>query len=371
MPRAVTTLLPEELTTDVIDTLAGAESVLTEWRELAEACAAGPFARPLFALTWWRELGQGTLRIVTVRERGRLVALAPLHRRRVAHVHAVRWLGHGLGTVAQALVRPGHEAARHALWGAARHRGYVLDLLECREGSPLPEDDDLPNGHAVVVAERDACPVIDVRGDAQAHLEDRARRRVRRTVRTSRRRLDTAGIELTVRAADDLASLERLLPDVRRVFDVSEAHRPRQHLLAGEWESFTTSILREGVSSGEVLVLVAYLDEAPVVFDVILLSATTMSSWIGRFDPAAASYSPGHLLQCAGIDWADEHGYTTIDLLLGDSYYKQLWADRSYRTLELAAGSSGARATLGTVSRLRSRLRGRRPPPDDDVTAPS
>lgn len=347
-----------QLTSSVIDTTEAAEQLVPEWEALADACSAGPFARPLFALTWWRTLGAGSLRIVTVRQNGVLVALAPLHRRRVGHLKVVRWLGHGLGTIAEAIAHPQHPGAAPAMWRAATGHGQVLDLLESREDGPLPQDDHLPRRHRVTTTERDACPVIDVRGAAEVQLEAREQKRVRRTVRVSRRRLEEAGLAFDVKAANDRATLAALLPDIRAVFDTSEAHHPRQHLLAGEWEEFTTGILTDGVANGSVLVLVAYIGGAPAAFDIILLSPQRMSSWIGRFDPETSPYSPGHLLQCAGLDWAAAHGYTVIDLLLGDSFYKQLWADRTYATLEVQAGSRSSLATLRAISRLREKIRG-------------
>lgn len=363
LPRPASQTIPgvplsAQLTASVVDTLEAAEDLVAEWEALADACSAGPFARPLFALTWWRTLGTGSLRITTVRQEGTLVALAPLHRRRVGHLQVVRWLGHGLGTIAEALVHPAHPTAGPALWSAATGRGHVLDLLESREGGSLPQDSHLPGRHHVTSTERDACPVIDVRGDAEVQLAAREQKRVRRTVRVSRRRLEEDGLAFEIKVAHDSATLAELLPDIRRVFDASEAHHPRQHLLAGEWEEFTTGILTDGVAHGGVLALVAYIGGAPAAFDIILLSPQRMSSWIGRFDPEASHYSPGHLLQCAGLDWATAHGYTVIDLLLGDSFYKQLWADRTYATLEVHAGSRSSLATLRTITRLREKVRG-------------
>lgn len=343
----------------VVSDAEAAEALRAEWDELADRCEAGPFARPLFALTWWRHLGQGSLQLVTVRIDGRLVALAPLHARRIGPVQVVRWLGHGLGTVAEALVDPDHEAAGEALWGEVAGHTRVLDLIECRDTGHLPDEDTLPDSHLLRLEPRDSCPVIDVRGDAETHLAEPAAKRVRRTVRVARRRLEQAGHDLDVRAATDPASLARLLPAIQAVFDAAEAHHPRQHLLAGEWADFTTAILQEGVSARDVLVLVAFIDDSPVAFDIILLTPTTMSSWIGRYDPAVKHYSPGHLVQCAGLDWAAEHGYEVIDLLLGDSYYKQLWANRSYDTLGLESGRPGIVRALQGVVRLKERLRDR------------
>lgn len=346
-----------QLISTVIDDLESAERLVPEWVALADASSGGPFSRPLFALTWWRTLGTGSLHLVTVRRDGVLVALAPLHRRRVGPLQVVRWLGHGLGTIGEALVHPDHSDAARMLWDAAAGRGQVLDLLESHEGGPLPQEQHLRRRRVTSIP-RDTCPVIDVRGDAETQLAAREQKRVRRTVRVSQRRLEADGLAFEVKAAHDSATLAELLPDIRQVFDIAEAERPRQHLLAGEWEDFTTGILTGGVASDGVLALVAYIGGKPAAFDIILLSPQRMSAWIGRFDPDTSHYAPGHLLQCAGLDWAAAHGYTVIDLLLGDSFYKQLWADRTYATLEVQAGSRSSLAALRAISRLRAKLRG-------------
>ena len=361
MPRTMGTSR-SDYATATITTVEEARDLAEEWSGLADACHGGPFSRPLYALAWWTELGQGSLLVVTVRHEGRLVALAPLHERRVGPLRVARWLGHGLGSVTEALVLPGHDEAGDVLWQVAAERRRVLDLLECHEDGPLPRAG-LPGLRDVTSEPRDACPVIDLIGDAEAHLALPARKRVRRTVRVARRRLEEAGLDFGVRLADDTDSLEAVLPDVRRVFDVAEAAHPKQHLLAGEWESFTTTVLREGVASGEVLVLVGYVGPDPVVFDIVFVLPTATAGWIGRFDPVASRFSPGHLLQCAGLDWAHEHGKARVDLLLGDSYYKRLWADRAYRTLHVEAGPRTARRVLATVARLRGH--GEQPAADD------
>lgn len=340
----------------VISNADDARALSEEWESLADDADAGPFARPLFSLTWWEHLGAGALHIVTVRDGGRLVALAPLHVRRVGPVQVVRWLGHGLGTVAQAMVLPGHDDAAALMWREAGGRGRVLDLIESHEHGPLPSASSVRSRHQLSIEPRDVCPVIDVHGDAEAHLADPRCKRVRRTVRVAHRRMEEAGHRYSVRIAEDAATLAELLPAVRTIFDAAEADRPRQHLLAGEWDDFTTALITDGVPSGRFLVLVSFLDETPLAFDLAFLSGTTISSWVGHYHPDHTAFSPGHLLQCAGLDWAAANGYTRIDLLLGDSFYKRLWATGDYRTLDVVSGSRSARALLRRVSELRARL---------------
>lgn len=349
----------DSLTVTIVASLAEAEALVPEWDQLALASASTPFATPLLALAWWRHLGEGELRIVVVRDSGgRLVGLGPLHERRIGPVRAVRWLGHGLGTVAEALVHPEHLGAADTLWRAAADGGRVLDLIESREARPLPTATTLPRRRAPRVVERDVCPVIDVRGDSAVHLEGPRSRRIRRTVTLARRRLDEAAKTFRVEVAHDLDTLGVLWPSVHRVFDAAEAHQPRQHLLRGSWGAFHTAVVEEGVVSGAAMVQVAFIDDEPVAFEIVLLTEGTMWSWVKRFEPVSAPFTPGHLLQCAGLDHAAAHGYTTFDLLLGDGVHKQMWATRSYRTLGLESGPTSALAVLHAVAKVRTRLRG-------------
>ncbi len=342
----------------VVDYVAAAEALVPEWNALARACAATPFATPLLSLAWWRHLGQGGLRIVVVRDgEGTLVALAPLHERRVGPVRAVRWLGHGLGTVAEALAHPDHPAAAEPLWRTAAAGGRVLDLIEAREGRPLPTADTFPRRRAPRVVERDLCPVIDVRGDSGVHLEGPENRRIRRTVTVARRRLEEAGKAFRVEVARDPLALATLWPAVHQVFDAAEAAQPRQHLLRGDWGAFHTAVVEDGVATGAAMVQVAFIDDDPVAFEIVLLTEGTMWSWVKRFEPVSAEFTPGHLLQCAGLDHAAAHGYATFDLLLGDGVHKQMWADRSYRTLGVESGPAPALAVLHAATAIRSKVR--------------
>ncbi len=342
---------------------AEALALAAEWDHLADRCGAGPFPRPDYALSWWQHVGSAAPRsrllIVAVRRGGVIVGLAPLHERHVGPLTVARWLGHGLGTVAEALVAPdGHEndTARR-LWEAVLDGPTtVAQLVECREhrsglhvlGSGL-------RGCSAEIRVRDACPILEVTGDTEQHLAGPERRRIRRTVRVVRRRLAEAGTTFRVEVASDLDHFEALLPSIRSVFDAAELVQPRQHLLRPPWGDFTVDYLRTSMAARRALAFVGHLDERPVSFDLVLLSGRTMHAWICRFDPATAAHSPGHLLRAAALDWAVAHGYSRIDLLLGDSVHKRQWATGSYATLDVTAGRRAvlpaAKVLLRTAAR--------------------
>src|SRR5437762_213060 len=150
---------------EVIDSHEALQAMAGEWQALATAAGASPFSMPFWALAWWEHLGRGGLHVVTVRDKGRLVALAPLHRRPRVGGSVLRFLGHGLGAVSSVLVAPGEDEAGELVWSTllADRRAFV-DLVEYRDGGPgLLALRRRPAGSRVVTL-RDMCPAIDMTG---------------------------------------------------------------------------------------------------------------------------------------------------------------------------------------------------------------
>lgn len=347
-----------------------ARELIDEWEELAESCGAGPFARPDYALGWWQHLGKGRLLLAVVRRGEELVALAPLHERRVGPIRVARWLGHGLGTIAEILLRPGHEDVAITLWSGLMGRSRVLELVETNAEGPglssLRARGSLPDKR-YRESVRDLCPTTPVSGDGLDVLRrtGSTSRRLRRTLSVADRRLVAEGSEFTTVVADDPESFERLLPDMRRVFDVAEADFPRQHFLEDPYQDFTVELMRRTTAKGAAAVIIGYIDEVPVSFNVAFLTGSTVSLWLSRFDPEAASLSPGHLLTRAVFTWSAANGCDLVDQLLGDSKAKMQWATGTYETREITCGSPAALRVVATAVRAaeladagKARLRG-------------
>ena len=317
-----------------------------EWDALADAIDAGPLSRPTYMLGWWRHLGPGRLLVAAVREDGRLVALAPLHERRVGPVTVARWLGHGLGTVAEALVLPGHEDAASRMWAALATRSRVLELVECRAGSAgLAElsDLDVP-GRRTTVAPRDLCPVADLEGDGLNVVRRPGAKNLRNTLKKADRELARSGTTFRLEVTSDPSGFEALLPSIRSVFDAAEAANPRQHLLRPPYEDFFVEYVLRELASDRAVVLCGYLGNRLVAFWVALRSRNTLSLFFGRFAPDVAAFRPGHLLFRETYQWAAGQGLRRVDLLLGESQTKRQWSTGSYGTLEVTSGTPAARA---------------------------
>ncbi|GAA4692853.1 hypothetical protein GCM10023226_33490 [Nocardioides nanhaiensis] len=276
----------------VVDDAAAAEGLREEWDELADASGAGPFARPDYGLAWWRHLGHGRLLVATVRFHGRLVALAPLHERRVGPLTVARWLGHGLGTIAEPVVRPGHERAAGVLLQHLATPRRVLDLVECRESLPgLPALQQLPR-RTTTAAPRDRCPVADIDpADPLAHLALREHKSMRTSLAARQRRIERAGLQMRMEVAETAEHLDALLPDLLAVFDAAEAGHPRQHLLRPPWGGFVLDYLRETLEQGRSVVLLGYLDDRPFTLSTRRCSgpARSRSGSVGTTRPPASS----------------------------------------------------------------------------------
>jgi|GEM_PF-270555 len=345
---------------EVVDDLAAAEALAPEWDALADAIGAGPLVRSAYCLSWWRGMGPGRLQVATVREGDRLVALAPLHARRVGPVEVLRWLGHGLGTVSEALVLPDREDASRLLWETVAGPRRVLDLVESRAAgpalAPLVALD--RQRRRTTVEPRDACPVIDLEGDGLEHVRRPGSKNLRKVLKRADAALADAGRTFSVEVALDVDVFDKLLPDIRTAFDVAEAAKPRQHLLEPPYEAFVLPYLRAEIARGQAVALVGYLDDEPITFLLAMITPATgtLSLWISRYVPSSEQFSPGHLLLRSAFQWASEHGLRRVDQLLGISQTKRQWASDTYDTVDVRHGSASSIALLDGATRAAEKV---------------
>ena len=338
---------------EVVDDPDVAAALAPEWAALVADTDTPSFTGPAYALAWWRHRGRGRLHVVTVRSGGRLLALAPLPVRRIAGLDVVRWLGHGLGSISEVLVRPGADAAARAIWDhLATLPHAVLDLIEYRAdgGGLLALRRSTALDSTVVL--RDVCPVIALDGlGSTDRLLDRLPRRngLRRTIRLAARALHADGVGFAVRTATDPEAFRAMLPDLERVHDLAEADHPRLHHLRAPWRDFTLEVLDALLATGHATVHLATLDARPAAFIVNVDDPGTTSGWLARFDPATGRYAPGHLLLRHSIDTAIRRGMARFDLLLGDGRHKLPWATASYDTLTVRAASRHLPARVATL----------------------
>ena len=325
------------------------------WDELNEAAGARPFTGWSWCSTWWRHLGRGRLNVVVCEESGVPVALAPLHERWRLGLRLTRFLGHGLGSVSEVVVAPGHEDAGMRIWKhLLSSPNRFLELLEYDAHHAGLVNIALASASTQVEV-RDRCPVIALKGSWDEYLKSRSKS-LRRALRVGEQRLADEGSEHRTEVVTTPERLEAVLPEVKSVYDLAERAAPRQHFLAGPLAGFTRQLLGLAAEEDRLRLFVSRVDGKPVSFDMAFAAGRRLSVWVGRFDPAFAQLSPGHLSQRAIMERAFEEGHDEVDLLLGDHAYKRRWSTGEYETLSVYAASTGlglgaGRALLGAGAR--------------------
>ena len=206
------------LQVEIIDELDRAESIAADWAELADCAGAGPLSTPAFALAWWRHLGRGELRLVTVRNgAGELIGLGPFHERRFGRLAVLRWIGHGLGTVGSLVTAESKADAAGTIWSTVERSARLLDLTEYRHGGAGLDElrrSDRWSAHAEL---RDQCPTIHV--DRFDSVTDLLAGPNRRGLRKNLAKLDRglAGAEHDLRF--DVVTAADELPDAIAAID--------------------------------------------------------------------------------------------------------------------------------------------------------
>lgn len=355
---------------ETVSSVAQLEHLSEEWEQLASELSAGPFSMPAVAVPWWKHLGRGHLLVVVVRDgSGRLVGLAPLHERRIGGLEIVRWLGHGMGTVGQLLVRPGSSEVAEQVWAhLATSRRRVLQLVEYRYGGAGLDALRRSTAWTSHIELRDACPYIDLTGRATATdlLAEPGRRKLRQNMARVDRQLAELAEPLTIEVHTTPAAIEAVIADVTAIHDAAEAAHPRLHFLSEPYRDFTLDVLRGASRRGQLVAVVLRLGDRPVAFHVAIVTGRVASAWLARYDPVAADVAPGHVMLRAVVDWAAGLGLDGVDLQLGDDPYKLRWSSGTYDTLGVTAAQPSvlpmARSALATVDvlrRVRARARNR------------
>lgn len=349
-----------------------------EWDALAEQVGTHFGARPTYALSWHRCTGKGRLAVATVHRKvgGRklLVALLGMHTRIRGGLPVKRLLGHGLGTVGEALAVD--DAALDALVDGLRRRGAILQLTHLETDSPLVAALRRSGRWKVEVALDDHCPVVDLpKGVTSRSL--RSGSTLRRSAST-RRKLERAGTPMTIEKVTTAEQLEHFWPDIVRTAAASaDAERasgaePRQDLCATPWGEFTYAFLHQEATRGRLLVWGALFGGVWGAHMVTLRSGSRAELWLTRYSPLAASSRPGHQLIESICDTHDEVGITEFDFLIGRNPYKTDWQTREYSVATVVAAPRtigvalywlrGADAVFSALRGLRARFSGTRHP---------
>jgi CelD/BcsL family acetyltransferase involved in cellulose biosynthesis len=290
---------------------------------------------------WWRHLGQGRLRLWTLRRNGRLIALAPLVLRRHLGVplRELVFCGTGVSDYLDVICRrqDAEEAGRRLLQDLTEQRREwdLVDFQQLRESSPLlrVEIPEMLRGRTL---RQEPCPGVPLPGSWEAFaagLGKKLRSNIGYYERLMRREF-----EVTFATA---AAEEELEESVEALFRL---HQRRWHgrglpgAFAGKRvRAFHREVARRCRDRGwlrlHTLRLNGRLEAALYCF----AHGGSGYYYLGGFEPALARYSPGTVLTAHAIREAIREGAREFDFLRGDEPYKYVWnaSDRWNRRLVL------------------------------------
>lgn len=324
------------------------------WSALAEA-SGNVFATPEWLTAWWSHFGgDQELRLHTVHDGDRLVALLPLvlWRRRAPRV--LRFAGHGPSDVMGPICAPGDRpAAAGALEQVLRDDGDWDVLLAER----LPAADVLPQALRDRELQREASPLLPIDGMSwddylagkSSNFRQQARRRERKLAKEH---------EISFRLADDPDRLDADLEDLFRLHN--QRWSGESAALAARRAAFHHEFAHAAQARGWLRLWLLDVD------------GRTAAAWYGlRFggrdlyyqagrDPEREREAVGFVLLVHSVREAFNDGMRAYDFLRGGEEYKDRFTDDDTAVETWAAGRGAlGRTTIAVAPRMRSLLAAR------------
>ncbi len=303
---------------EVITTEEKLASIAPEWLELwRQVPDATPFQSPMWLLPWWRHFGSDDLRVIAVRESGRLIALVPLYVVRDEDESLGLLIGTGnsdyldiLGKTAG--IADALENIDCQLW----------DLQQLRPSSSLLQMA-LPDRWSDNVVEQDPSLVLSI-DRAGTELENLISTHFRKKLRYYRRTLarsnslafedvNSANIDVFIDALFDLHAAQwgrRGMPGMLADDVVQRFHR---EVAPAMLDARALRMYAMRLGDRIVGVFYGFAHQDAVYY------------YLSGYDPELEKLSPGTVIVAHAIEEAVRNGATTFDFLRGAEEYKYAW----------------------------------------------
>jgi CelD/BcsL family acetyltransferase involved in cellulose biosynthesis len=329
------------LAIDAITDAAGLAGLKAEWQSLADRSPdATLFQTWEWQATWWRHFGRGRLWLLTARDDGALVGLAPLY---ISPYHGlplrrVSFLGTGASDYLDFLTLPEHgTACREAFFEyLARHRNAwdFVDLQQCREGTlTAGAASELPDGLQAMVLPQETCPYVPLPGDWEGFAAGLGKK-LRGNIGYYRRLLAR---EFSVEC--ETITNGELAVTMEELFQLHQ-RRWRRRGLPGAFahpraRRFHAEVAGKLLERGWLRLHRLRLDGTTRAALYCFRHGTKGYYYLGGFEPSLARYSLGTVLTAHAIEDAIATGAEEFDFLRGDEPYKYAWKPQERRNLQL------------------------------------
>lgn len=316
------------LETATIHDDAALAELAAEWWRLWEGCpAATPFQSPAWLLSWWQAFHPGELCVATARRDGRLIGLAPFYLASGSQGGRLLPLGIATSDYLDILIDPAcRDEAAAAL---SRQISKALPSWQEWELTELPPSAaarhlPCPEECEEVIEPASTCCGLSVQPncrDAASILSTSRRRKLR----MARHRAARRG-ELCVLVADQsnvaalVGEMVRLNRLRRSQGNLSESVFADPRLVA-----FHHAVAPQFLAAGILRLCALLIGSRLAAVYYGFQHRGRAYAYLGGFDPAFASESPGKLLFAHVIDTAMAEGMTELDLLRGKEAYKSDW----------------------------------------------
>lgn len=306
------------------------KSLASEWNALLrDSQADAPFLTCEWQTAYWRTLGEGSLRVVSVYdESGRLIGIAPLFCSDRDGVATLQFIG-GVdpSDYLDFILAQGREPEAGAAIVAtlAADRGWqIVDLYNVPETSPtrawLPQAAHA-RGWRVADEQQVAAPLIRLPGSFEAYVSSLDKRERHELRRKLRRAEATAGLRWYVVDGEYASELQ---PEVEAFLELMMRSRPgKAEFMTLKMRRFFHEAVRAAHRGG--WLQLAFLEVEGRKASTYLSFDYGDRLWIynSGYDPdALQAYSPGIVLVARLIEQAIQEGKRFVDFMRGGEAYK-------------------------------------------------
>ena len=301
----------------------GFETVADEWEQLLPLCATNTvFVTPWWQRTWWRHFGAGSeLRILSIRENGAVLGIAPL----MLRDGVVGFIaGADLCDYADILVSNGNEELFYeTLLGYIRANDWhTIDLNSIPHGSPTLRY--LPalagrEGYVAEVEEVAMAPAVSLPSSWEEYLAGLTKKD-RHEVRRKIRRIEGAGAHRQYTCGTTANDIRECMQEFFRLLRDSRADKAE--FMTPERESFFSDAALELGARGRLRLEFLELAGARVATCIGFDYGDSYMLYNSGYDPRYSDLSVGLVNTALAIKGAIRAGKRCFDFLTGTERYK-------------------------------------------------
>jgi CelD/BcsL family acetyltransferase involved in cellulose biosynthesis len=311
----------------LIEHEAAFERLECPWSLLAAAAGVRPFQSFCWARAWIKTIGRSDgrkLRIATVWDGSRLLAVLPLVRRPYLGIRVLEWIGARVTDYCDVLVHPVIDAnsALVTLWNAIMAHGDcdVIRLGQVRSDAKVNALFQAAQLDPWVET-REQTYFVPIRWSSGEQWLNEQSAHARKRAKYDLRRLAKAGFEYYVWKPTD--PFEGLIEAIIAQKSAWMASKGFGELLGhADGPQFLREFAAAMAARGTLHLSAFRSSEGFAACHLGFYERDVLYGYMPTYDSAWVSYSPGSAIRDAFIMWACDHGVRRVDLLRGADGYK-------------------------------------------------